>query len=302
MISFRKSVRAAVIVGVLFFVFDAVVFHVLKGGMDRYYGLDKAAKIVSVGHSHSVLGIDAQQMEAALGVKVSKYATAGANTLDRWWMVRHFIGRQPDVEVVVYDVDPRLFDSEGLSSASYTLFLPYMDDPVMQKYMKQQAAWQEYYAGRVVRTSRFRDQTLNIALRGLLGKIENKKSSTMRLENYQGFLEREQERKIRINPAAVQCFQDTVQFLTDRGKTVVLVFIPVADLLNAIDPAAQAKVVQMFSDLADTNEKVVFLDYNKDYHTRHELFYDLRHLNADGNALITTRLIHDLRPHLKLNT
>jgi hypothetical protein len=66
--------------------------------------------------------------------------------------------------------------------------------------------------------------------------------------------------------------------------------------------AAQAKVIQMFSNLADTNEKVIFLNYNKDYHTRHELFYDLRHLNAAGNALITNRLIHDLRPHLKLNT
>jgi hypothetical protein len=287
--------RQTSLIVLLFLLGDIAVFHFLKRGMDRYYGLDKSARILSVGHSHSVLGIDAQQIEASLGVGVSKYATAGANTLDRLWMVRHFVSRHPELEVVIYDVDPRLFDSEGLSSASYTLFLPYMDDPVMRRYMKQESSWQEYYVGQVIHTSRFRDQTLNIALRGVTGRIENKKQFRMRLENYQGVLAREKERRIRINPAAVACFQETISFLTGKNITVVLVFIPVVDLLNAIDPASQKRVIDIFSDLARDNNHVIFLDYNKDYESRHDLFYDLRHLNEDGNAVITGRLIEDLK-------
>jgi hypothetical protein len=126
-----RYIKQVVIIIVLFLIGDFAVFHVLKSGMDRYYGLDKPAQVLCVGYSHTVLGIDAERMEKNLGVPVAKYATSGANALDRMWMVRHYLEKQPSVRVVVYDVDPRLFDTEGLSSASYTLFLPYIDDPAM---------------------------------------------------------------------------------------------------------------------------------------------------------------------------
>ncbi len=286
-----------IVILVLFFIGDLTIFHVLKSGLDRYYGLNKPAKILCVGHSHTVLGIDAERMEKELGTPVAKYALAGANTLDRFWMVRQFIGRQPSVEKVIYDVDPRLFDTAGLSSASYTLFLPYIDDPAMSEYLRQEATWQEYFTSKLIRTARFRDQTLNISLRGLLGKVENKKSTRMRVENLAGFIEREQDRKIRINSEARTCFLTTIDFLTHHGIDVFLTFIPVADVLNRIDPETQETVLQIFIDMARENDNVVFLDYNQDYQHRHELFYDLRHLNKTGNALVTDRLINDLRRH-----
>lgn len=283
------------IIGILFFAGDIAISHVLKQGMDRYYGLDKAAQILCVGHSHIVLGVDAERLERELGVPVAKYATAGANALDRLWMVRQFVERQPSVKTVIYDVDPRLFDTEGLSSASYTLFLPYIDDPVMSSYLRQEAGWQEYYAAKAIRTTRFRDQTINVALRGLLGRVENKKTSRMRVENLQGFLEREAARGIRNNPGARACFLETVDFLTQRGIRVVLVYLPVTDLLNAVDPEGQERVMQVFREAAGKNDQVVFLDYNRDYQHRHEWFYDLRHLNREGNEVVTERLIADLQ-------
>ena len=209
--------------------------------------------------------------------------------------IQHFIARQKDVQVVVYDVEPRLFDSKGLNSGSYTLFLPYIDDPVMGDYMRNQASLKEYYICKMIRTPLFRDQTINMALRGLLGKIENKKSTRLRVENYRDFLKREKRRGIRVNEKALDLFRETIDFLTGRDIVVVLVFIPVTDLLNNIDPAAQAGVIQVFKDLAAENEKVVFLDYNQAYESRHDLFYDLRHLNGDGNAVITQHLIEDLQ-------
>lgn len=286
---------AALIVLILFLIGDFAVFHVLKTGMDRYYGLNKPAKVLCVGYSHTVLGIDAERMERELGVPVAKYATAGANTLDRRWMIRQFVDRQPSVRTVLYDVDPRLFDSKGLSSASYTLFLPYIDDPAMSEYLWREATWQEYVTSKIIRTARFRDQTINIAFRGLMGKSENKKSTRIRIEAYQGRLEQEKARSIRVNPESRQCFLETIEFLTRRGITVVLVFIPTIDLLNEIDPHGQAVVMDIFKKLAMDNEGVYFFDYNKDYQHRHELFYDLRHLNGDGNAVVTERVIEGLR-------
>lgn len=239
-----KYIRHALVIAALFLMGDVAVFHLFKGGMDRYYGLDKPARVLCAGHSHTVLGIDAQRMEKELGLPVSKYALAGANALDRYWMIRQFVERQPSVQVVVYDVEPRLFDSEGLSSASYTLFFPYIFEPAIDAYLLHEATWQEYVTARLIRTARFRDQTLNIALRGLVGKIENKKLSRMRLEAVSGFLAREKERKIRMNPAARKVFQDTVAFLTQKGITVVLAFLPMTDLLNQTDPEGQVRVMR----------------------------------------------------------
>lgn len=280
---------------ILFFVADIATFQILKSGMDHYYGMDKQAEVLCIGHSHTVLGLDAERLEKELGLPVAKYATSGANTLDRKWMLRQFIEEHPSVKTVVYDVDPRLFDSEGLSSASYTLFFPYIGNKDISHYLKQEATWQERYTSRLLKTARFRDQTINIALRGLFGKIENKKNSRIRIDDYTNYLEREKSRRIRIDPESLKCFRESIDYLTGRGIKVLLAFIPVVDLLNDIDPDSQAKVVDIFREAAIENKDVYFLDYNQEYQHRHELFYDLRHLNNDGNKLVTDRLVVDLR-------
>lgn len=286
--------KATVLVG-LFFIGDYLVFAALQRGMDNYYGMDKKAQVLCVGHSHTVLGIDAERLEEELQVPVAKYATSGANTLDRYWMIRHFVEEHPSVRYVTYDVDPRIFDSEGLSSASYTLFLPYMDNAAINSYIKTEASWQEYLSNTVVKTSRFRDQTINIGLRGLLGKAENKKSSTVRIEDYASYIQQERERKIRVNPESVARLKMTIAYLTERDISVYLVFLPVTDVLNAADPENQERVVRIFQDMAAENEGVRFLDYNESYSHRYDLFYDLRHLNGAGNEIMTDLLAAQLK-------
>lgn len=280
---------------ILFATGDYLVFTTLKRGMDNYYGMDKEAKVLCVGHSHTVLGIDAERLEEELHVPVAKYATSGANTLDRYWMIRQFVEEHPTVRYVTYDVDPRLFDSEGLSSASYTLFLPYIENEAINSYIKTETTWQEYFSSTVVRTSRFRDQTINIALRGLLHKAENKKSTQVRIEDYAHYIEHERQRKIRINPESVDRFKKTVAYLTEKGIAVYLVFLPVTDLLNSADPENQEKVVQIFRDMAAENVRVRFLDYNESFAHRYDLFYDLRHLNGAGNEIMTGLLAAQLK-------
>ena len=289
----------AIVLLVLFQAGDLAIFNLLKNGMDHYYGMDEQAEILCIGHSHTVLGIDAEVLEEKLGVPVAKYATAGANTLDRDWMLKQFIEEHPTVKTVVYDVDPRLFDSENLSSASYTLFFPYIENEAIGKYLKKEASWQEYYTSRWIRTARFRDQTINIAIRGILGKIENKKNGIIRIKDYENYIKREQYREIRINPESVQQFHDSIKYLTQKDITIFLVFIPVIDLLNNINPTKQKNIVNIFKETAFNNKNVLFLDYNQEYQHNYELFYDLRHLNNKGNTLITKRLVTDLqRTHI----
>jgi len=299
MTDIKHILLKALLLLILFVVGDMLVFRTLKAGMDQYYGMDKPAEILCIGHSHTVLGVDAVRMEKELGLPVAKYATAGANTLDRYWMLRQFVESHPSVKIVIYDVDARLFDSEGLSSASYTLFLPYIDDKSIAAYLKEEATWQEFTVSRYIRSARFRDQTINIALRGLLGKSENKKSSTMRVENFASYLEREKERRIRVNPESLQYLKKSIDFLTNRGIKLVLAYIPVSDLLNDIDASGQAAVIDIFKTMAHANPNVIFIDYNQDLQHRHDLFYDLRHLNAKGNELVTDQLINDLKTLLK---
>lgn len=287
---------------ILFLIGDFVIFKVLRAGLDIYYGMDKPAEVLCIGNSHTVSGIDAGKVEKEMGVPVAKYATSGINTFDRFWMLSQFIETHPSVKVVVYDVDPRMFWSEDLSMASYTLLLPYIDDPSISYYIKKEADWQAYYTSRLVRTARFQDHTIVQSLRGLLGRIEVEQSNRVRVENFQNYLQRENRwsRKIRINPASLKTFQNSINYLKAKGIKVVLVFIPLIDLVNKIDPGNQEDIIKIFQETADKNNNVYFLDYNRDYQHKYALFYDPWHLNKGGKELVTGRLIADLKRILSL--
>jgi hypothetical protein len=294
---FKKSL----VLIIFFFIGDLAVSQTLKTGMVKYYGLDKKSEILCVGHSHTVLGIDTAQLEKQLSVKVSRYAIAGANTLDRLWMIKHYLSINPDVEIVIYGVDPRLFDSEGLSSASYTLFLPLMDNRMISQYLQQEASWEEYFTCKFIRTARFRDQTLNISLRGIFNKNETKKTTVVQAERFQTYLAKEQKRKVRINTESVECFYDTLEYLSSLNKKVLLVNIPVIDLLNEIDRPNQKKALEIFEHAARVNGNVYLFDYNKEYESNHNLFFDFRHMNEKGKQIVTKRLVEDIERVRKEN-
>lgn len=280
---------------ILFLVCDYLLFALLHSGMIRYFNLDRHADVLCVGHSHTVLGIDERLLEKKINRPVTKYAIAGANSLDRYWMIKHFLSRNPDVSTVVYDVEARFFDSEGLSSSSYTLFLPFLNDPVMSKYLTASMSWQEYYTSNYIRTSRFRDQSLMISLRGLLNRKESNKTKQLRLIDHEHYLAKERDKKIKIDQQSLDIFMKTINELTGQGIEVILLYIPVADVLNKIEANKQQEVINMFESMADDSSTVHFLNYNQKYEHNYELFWDLRHLNEKGKQRITTDLAEDLR-------
>jgi hypothetical protein len=285
----------ALVITVFFFVCDHFLFQVLYSGMIHYFNFDKKAEILCIGHSHTVLGIDERQLEKQLQRPVTKYAIAGANCLDRYWMIKHYLSIDPDVSIVVYDVDPRIFDTEGLSSASYTLFLPFIDNPVMAEYLHDSSTWQEFYSSKFIRTSRFRDQSLMIALRGLFDRKGSSDTRQLRIEDHAAYLEKEQKRKVLINQESVEIFLKTIKELTQRDIQVVLLYVPVTDVMNQIDPPKQQEVKDFFEFIANENTNVFYWDYNQENEHRYDFFRDLRHLNDAGKEYITKKLAHDLK-------
>lgn len=101
--------------------------------------------------------------------------------------------------------------------------------------------------------------------------------------------------KIEIDQKNVEAFEETLRFVRSQKAKVILVYIPVIDVLNDMDRKNNESIAEMFKRYAEKDSGVVFIDYNRRYEHRHELFFDPVHLNVDGRRLVTEDLIKDLR-------
>ena len=269
----------------------------LQKGLDRYYGLDRGAAVLCVGHSHTMLGIDGQRLEQGLGVPVAKYAVNGANACDRLAMIRHYLGRQPGaVRLVVYDVDDHTFTGEGLSSNSYRLFFPYLDNPDIARYLKDSVgSWEEYGVRRLLTLLRYNSVTLNLALRGTLGRYDNFKTGRVDIAALRNDLAAGRRPPITMQRPMVDAFAETVRLLRTQGVQLVLCYIPTLDLVNDADRIRHEQVLEIFKDYQAHDSGITFLDYNPAFASRYELFYDPIHLNREGQKKVTEQALTDLR-------
>jgi hypothetical protein len=285
---------------VLFLCVDRVLGWVLRTGLDRYYGLNAPAVVLCVGHSHTVLGIDKVMLEQKLGIPVAKFALEGANTSDRLVMTRYFFARHPNgVRAVIYDVDAHTFTGSGLSSSSYQLLFPFIDDPDVRAYIKRNCpSSTQYLLCRLLCAPRYSEQFLALAARGYLKNWSNFKPGVIDPRRLAQFLGPERLRHIAFDPDNLKEFAKTVEFVRDRGSTMFLVYIPTLDELNQAEPEKFARAMGIFAQCAATNSQVALLDYNKELQGRHELFYDPIHMNRQGQGEVTKRLATDLKPFI----
>lgn len=292
-----KFLCKLLILGGIILVLDKGISHLLQQGLDRYYGLDKRAAVLCVGHSHTMLGIDGAKLEHGLGVPVAKYAVNGANTFDRLAMLKHYFSVQPDtVRLVVYDVDDHAFTGSGLSSNSYRLFYPYLDNPDIARYVRNNAGtWDEYLSRRLLSLPRFNSVTLNLAMRGALHRYDNFKTGRVDINALKNDIRAGRRPPITIEPEMVNAFAETVRFVRAHNARLVLFYIPTVDLVNDMDRARHDQVMNIFRSYAAQDRGVTFLDYNPAFANRYDLFYDPIHLNRDGQSAVTDRVIGDLR-------
>jgi len=293
----KKFLFKLLILSVLFFALDRGLSTVLKTGLDKYYGFGRGAKLLCIGHSHTMLGIDGAKLEQGLGIPVAKYAMNGANPSDRLTMIKHYFGSHPDrPRLVIYDVNSRIFASKELSSNSYRLLFPYLDNPDVDCYVRGNAgAWDEYLSRRLVRLLRYNGVTINLALRGTIGNHGNFKSGRIDIPTLQKEITTGGRGPVTVDLEMLNAFRETVRLVRDNGVTLVLFYIPTVDLLNNVDKKGYEDVMHIFREYALKDKSIIFLDYNPQFSHRHELFSDPIHLNRRGQQAVTEQAVVDLK-------
>lgn len=285
---------------VVFLALDRGMASLLHTGLNHHLGLDREARILCVGNSHTMLGIDRAALEKGTGLPVAKYAVNGANVYDRFTMLRHFFSRHPDsVHLVVYDVDDHLLSDDNQSSNTYKLFYPFLDDPIITSYLELHGGTREFFTRRFLATRRYNAVLLNLAFRGLLQRDDNFQSGTVEAEWFKNKLRHGFRATIKVEPRAVDCLEKTIELVHAHGATLVFCYIPTLDLFNSLYGEDHWGVVRRFANFEQGHQGVLFWDYCPKFSGRHELFASPVHLNTTGRKLFTLELIRDLA-HLPL--
>jgi hypothetical protein len=290
----RRLAPAILAFGALLLVADRLVAGVLTTGLERFYGLDRPAEVLVVGHSHIVLGVDHELLARETGLRVAKYARQGATLADRQIMIRQYLARHPGVvRVVVLGVDSHSLTAEGLSRNSFRLFLPFRDEPVVAAYLERfEVTALERLLHEVLHTSRFEETTLALAVRGIRGDWRSYKNSVVT----DVLLRRHLERYTPIRTAADQeaILAGILGEVEQHGAHTVLTFLPTIHEYNAREPDQFARMLEFFRETDRTHASVTFLDYVTPYAQRREIFFDPIHLNRRGQIEVTARLAVDV--------
>lgn len=290
----KKIITTVLLAVCLFFIADNVINALMMRGVNNHYGLNQEADILLIGHSHLMLAVDKVRLERETGMKVSKYCREGVNVSDKKVMVEHFLnsGHADSLKYVLYGVDLATFTGEGLSRNSYKLFYPFMDDDFVDRYVKSQAGYTDYWLHKLIKTTRFNDEGLkNSAARGWVNNWSNLKTNTIDIEGYKLKLANGDERSIKMNPQIMEEFRQTIERITYRGVKVILVNTPTVDLLNEYEPDKYQMMMEWFANFANENALVEFIDFNPEYSSDHSIFSDRLHLNSKGQQIITTKLV-----------
>jgi hypothetical protein len=278
---------------------DFGLSKVLENGINIFYGLNSNSQILLIGHSELMLATDKVKMERELGYKVSKYTREGVDVHDRLVMIKHYFSlpNSDSVKLVIYGVDQFLFTSGGLSSHSYKLFYPFMDNRIISKYIRANASTFDYWSHKIIRTSRYTDAFVNHAIRGYLRNWDNFKIGTVNIEAIE--TDPTAGRRIRFDEDYIEAFEETLDLLQQKDVKVMLINTPAVDLLNNIEPQNYAEILSMFENYATQYDNVVFFDLNPEFSSDYSLFYDFIHLNRDGQKVVSEAIIRDVKSVLK---
>lgn len=290
-----KYIKYILITLVCFLLFSYVGNKILLKGIERFYGLDQQSDVLMIGHSHLMLAVDKNKVEAETGMKISKYTREGVNVYDRYFMLKQYLDSpySDSLKVVLYGVDMYSFVASGLSENSYTLFYPFMDEPIMNNYIRENASAKNYWLHKLLPLKRYSDALINAAVRGWRNDFSNYKSGIMDVESYKKGLDQDKQynRSIEIDPKLLALFEESINMATQRGIRFIMVNTPLVDVLNEVNADNMEETNALFQHWADSNKLVEYWDFNPNYSSDHSLFYDPIHLNPQGQAVITKEII-----------
>lgn len=280
----------------LVFIVDYLGNWILMSGLNRGYGLNRHSKILIVGHSHLMMGLDRKYIEQEFKFNVTKYTRSGVDLTQRHLMIRQYVASKysDSLQVAILGVDPFSFNQEGLSANSYTVFYPFMDNKDIGEYVYANTSLIDYYGHKLFRLSRFGTDLLNESYKGWKDKDTNRKTDTLNLDEY--YLQKDKwVRNIGFDKTLQGELSCCIRELTARGIHVILLNTPTAKVLNDAQPEKYAKIIEYYNTLASKSESVDFIDYSPEYEKRLDIFFDPIHLNVKGQEEITKRLIIDIK-------
>lgn len=277
----------------IFVVLDLVISFTLLKGVERFYGLKSDADVLMIGHSHLMLAVDKEALEKESGLKVAKYTREGVNMADRRVMANQYFdvcAKTP--ETVILSIDPWLFSGEGLSRNSWKLFLPFMDNPAVNQYIKESAPRRFDYARyKVIRTSRFNAQLLNAAGRGWLKNWDNLKFGTVDTVRFGNVEALRNFRPITFSRELMDDFSQTLDFFNEKGTRVLLLNTPIWEPLIDAQKADYDRSMVLIDSLARIHcPDAEIIDLVPEFSRRTELFFDPIHMNPAGQKEVTESL------------
>jgi len=288
-----KKALYIVLLLILFVAADRGISGLLNIGLNRYFGLNQHSQILIIGHSQLMLSFDKEKLEHGTGYKVSKYCREGVNVADRYAMVKQYLDSPfcDSLTTILYGVDQFMFNGEGLSANSYTLFYPFMDHADMNAYIRASASKGDYWKHKLICSTRYSDALLNSSIRGWTRNWENYKTGELDTVTLRQQVDARQQISIHFEPELRDAFEKTIALAEKRQIHIILVNTPVAKMLNEYEPEKFEQVHSYFQSLAEQSAYVDYIDLNPEFAAQYDCFYDPIHVNPKGQEAITKQLI-----------
>lgn len=291
----KKKIIFTLLFILLFVGIDRSIGNFLNEGLNRYFGLNQYSQLLIIGHSHLMLAIDKETLEKETNHKVSKYCREGVNVADRYEMVKQYLNSSyaDSLQIVFYGVDQFMFTGEGLSENSYKLFYPYIDNGIINEYIKNSTSNYNFLLHNLICTTRYSDALLNSSIRGWRNDWSNYKEGQFNVKQLKEQIKKKQQRKIHFEKELIYLFEKTLKLLTEHNIRIILVNTPIVQALNEYEPDSYQKMIEYFKEKA-TDSFIEYWDFNPQYSDNPELFFDPIHLNPKGQIIITKELIQRL--------
>ncbi len=294
----KKRLISGFIFILTFVCIDQFVGYILNKGLNNYFGLSQHSSVLLIGHSHLMLAVDKEKLESGLDRKISKYCREGVNVADRHIMIKQFLESpySDSLQYVIYGVDQFMFTGAGLSQNSYKLFYPFMENQIMNQYIKKQdESTYDYLLHKTIHSTRYSDALINSAIRGWRNDWSNYKVGQLDISQLENQVAVGKQRKIYFEQELIDIFEETLVLLTSKNIHVIMINTPIAQPLNNYEPEVYQRFISYMQDIPRNNKLIEYWDYNPVYSNRYELFFDPIHLNPLGQQTITRQIIQDFK-------
>ena len=286
--------KRIVIFGALFFLIDFGISELLLKGLNKYFGLHSNAKMLVNGSSMSLAGFNKAEIESASHKSIAFYARNGVSLEDRNTMLEHYFDTTTQkTEIVILEVNPLLFSKRFTAANVYMLFLPFMDEPSMEGFIKSKTTFKDYWVRKLVRTSRYNVDLFSVSLKGYLGMYENKKTQILDANSLEGLKGQVNSVPVEFDADKVALLKKTIALVEKNSKKIILVNMPIFESKMKTFKYDEYQVfISFIKKYAQSHHNILFLDLNQQQITSDpKLFSDPLHVNDQGQIKVSETLI-----------